>query len=163
MNPLLVTLQTATIACAVISGFFLTFSDFLMRSLALAETRAGVEVMQIINREVWRSLIMVLLWGMLALSLALAGYGWIRGTDAVSMMLWAGAAFYVVGVLFVTEATNIPMNQRLASMAYDGVEAAAYWSEYVRRWSFWNYLRAAASAGAAVCYLVAAVVAVRGG
>ena len=36
--------EISVIACGVVSGVFLTFSDFVMRSLDGARTAAGVEV-----------------------------------------------------------------------------------------------------------------------
>ena len=66
--------EISVIACGVVSGVFLTFSDFVMRSLDGARTAAGVEVMQVINREVFRSVFMFLLLGMSALSPFLIGY-----------------------------------------------------------------------------------------
>ena len=36
-------------------------------------------------------------------------------------------------------------------------EAAAYWPVYVREWTRWNHVRALASTGAAVSYLLALI------
>ena len=41
-----IVLEISLVACAVVSGVFLTFSDFVMRSLNGAKNAAGVEVMQ---------------------------------------------------------------------------------------------------------------------
>ena len=41
--------QGAVIACALVVGVFLTFSDFVMRSLNWSSPEAGIEVMQSIN------------------------------------------------------------------------------------------------------------------
>lgn len=153
---LLIVLAIAMIVCGVISGFFLTFSDFLMRSLKLAKTAAGIEVMQIINREVWKSLTIFLLWGMVALSVVLAGYAVAQLNGALAGWMIAGGVLYFVGVLVVSYGFNIPMNHRLAGMAFAGHDAATYWHEsYVDRWVFWNYVRAITSGAAAVCFFIA--------
>ncbi len=153
-----IVLEVAVIGCGLVSGFFLTFSDFLMRSLNLAKTAAGVEVMQIINREIWRSVTMILLWGMLALSLVLTGYAYLNITGPSSALVMAGGALYIVGVIVVSFIFNVPMNNRLDTMEYSGTEAATYWKNtYVHRWVFWNYVRAITSGGAAICFLIAAV------
>ena len=47
-------LQFAVLAYALLGGVFLAFSDFIMRSLAHTSGMGGVEVMQVINREVFR-------------------------------------------------------------------------------------------------------------
>ena len=158
-----IVLEVAVIACGLVSGFFLTFSDFLMRSLNLAKTAAGVEVMQIINREVWRSVIIILLWGMVALSIILASYAFLNMTGPSSVLVMVGGALYFLGVLVVSYVFNIPMNNRLDAMEYSGTEAAAYWKNtYMPRWVFWNYVRAITSGGAAICFLMACVLLAQG-
>ncbi len=150
--------EISVIACAVVSGVFLTFSDFVMRSLDGARTAAGVEVMQVINREVYRSVFMVLLLGMSALSPFLIGYAFFRVAGPASALIMAGGAIYLAGVFVVTLVFNVPMNNRLDAKEYSGAEAAAYWTDtYMPHWTFWNYVRAIASAGSAICYLVACV------
>ena len=52
-------------ATGLVAGVFLTFSDFVMKSLFAAEPAAGTEAMQIINRKVYNSIFMVLLIGMI--------------------------------------------------------------------------------------------------
>lgn len=61
---LLFTYEVSLISCALVAGVFPTFSDFVMRSLNRARTSATVEVMQGINREVFKTVFMVLLIGM---------------------------------------------------------------------------------------------------
>jgi len=152
----LIVCQISVIACAVVSGVFLTFSDFVMRSLDGAKTAAGIEVMQVINREVFRSVFMFLLLGMSALSPVLIGYAYINGSDSASAWVMAGGALYLAGVFVVSLVFNVPMNGRLAAKDCSGRDAAAYWTNtYLPQWTFWNYVRAIAAAGSAVCYLVA--------
>ena len=148
--------QASVIACALVSGVFLTFSDFVMRSLDGAKTAAGIEVMQIINREVFRSVFMFLLLGMSALSPFLIGYAYFRVAGSASAWIMAGGALYLAGVFVVSLVFNVPMNNRLEAREYSGPEATAYWTgTYLPRWTFWNYVRAIAAAGSAICYLVA--------
>jgi uncharacterized membrane protein len=72
MSPLVIMLQFAVLAYALVAGVFLAFSDFIMRSLALTGGVGGVEAMQVINREVFRWVFMTLFLGMAAGSVALA-------------------------------------------------------------------------------------------
>lgn len=64
MNVFIFTCQFAGIACAVVGGVFLTFSDFLMRSLERSDPVAGIEVMQRINREVMRTVFIAAFLGL---------------------------------------------------------------------------------------------------
>ena len=66
MTPqwMLLASEFSVIAFALVAGVFLTFSDFVMRSLAATQPAGGIEAMQQINRKVFRTLFMVLLIGM---------------------------------------------------------------------------------------------------
>lgn len=149
-------MQVSAIACAVVAGVFLTFSDFVMRSLDGARTTAGVEVMQVINREVYRTVFMVLLLGWSAVSPVLIVYAYTSIAGAAATWIILGGSVYLVGVFAVSLLFNVPMNRRLDAMVFTGPDAARYWQEtYFPRWTFWNYVRAISAAAAAVCYLMA--------
>ena len=153
-----IVLEISVIACGLVAGVFLTFSDFVMRSLDSSRPAAGVEVMQVINREVFRTVFMVLLLGMSAASPLLAGYAYLTLSGPASAWVVAGGALYLGGVFGVTLVFNVPMNQRLDAMDCSGAGAVSYWATtYMPRWSFWNHVRAIASAAASVCFLVAGI------
>ena len=162
-NWLFMAVQVSVIACAVVSGVFLTFSDFVMRSLNGARTTAGVEVMQVINREVYRTVFMVLLLGWSAFSPILMAYAYTSAAGAATTWIMLGGAIYLAGVFAVSLIFNIPMNRRLDVMDFADAGAATYWSEkYFPRWTFWNYVRALSAAAAAICYLMASVAIMKG-
>lgn len=146
--------QFSIIANAVVAGVFLTFSDFVMRSLDRAATPAGVEVMQVINREVFRTVFMVLLLGMSALSPILFWLAYEGDMGPASYLIMSGAAVYFIGTFAVTIVFNVPMNVQLELLDHTSAEAASYWSgTYFPDWTFWNYVRALAAAVSACCYL----------
>ncbi|MEM7122786.1 MAG: anthrone oxygenase family protein [Pseudomonadota bacterium] len=154
----LIVCAVSAIACGLVSGVFLTFSDFVMRSLNGAHTPAGVEVMQIINREVYRSVFMVLLIGMAVLSPLLIVLAYIGANGPALTWMTLGGAIYLIGVFMVTIVFNVPMNKRLDKELYAAAEAARYWtSTYWPRWTSWNHVRTAGAALAAACYLIACV------
>ncbi len=156
--------QISVLAFALVAGVFLTFSDFVMRSLRRAKTSAGVEVMQGINRDVMASVFMALLLSMSALSPFLVGYAWMFLAGPASMAVIAGGVLYLAGVFVVTLVFNVPMNNRLAATEHTGPDAAAYWRDvYLPRWTFWNTARALSSVGSAVFLLVACVLLARAG
>ncbi len=148
--------EIALISSALVAGVFLTFSDFVMKSLDGARTSAGIEVMQGINREVFRTFFMVLLIGMWPVSAGLGVYAFLIPLESAGPAIVAAAVIYSVGVAGVTLVFNVPMNNRLAAEGFDSPAGAAYWSDvYYPRWTFWNWVRALASGATAVCYLVA--------
>ena len=156
MDWILLACGASVVITALVAGVFLAFSDFIMRSLARADTKAGIEVMQIVNREVHRTLFLVLLLGMSVAAPVLAGYAAMALGGAGARWIAAGAALYVIGVFLVTVLGNVPMNIRLDRMVHDSPETAAYWREIYRpRWTAWNTVRALAAGGSAVCFLMA--------
>ncbi len=147
-------LEVATIGCGLIAGIFLTFSDFVMRSLKLTETSAGIEAMQVINREVYRSIFMVLLWLMLALSAYLIVYGFLALNALASGLVVTGGMLYFLGMLVVTMVFNVPMNKVLDKMDFTSTATKTYWTDvYLPRWVFWNSIRAISTGVASVCFL----------
>jgi hypothetical protein len=63
-----------------------------------------------------------------------------------------GALCYLVGSLLVTKQFNVPLNQALAAIDPSAGDASRRWQAFVRGWSSYNHLRAAASLAAAVCF-----------
>lgn len=148
-------LVLASASSALLAGVFLTFSDFVMRSLGAASPRSGVDAMQQINVKVFRSVFMVLFLGLVPGSLALLVLGTTMTGGAASWTV-AGAVLYLVGVFGVTAARNVPLNDRLAHHEPGTGEADRFWQGYLVRWTRWNHVRAAASLAAAAAYLTAA-------
>lgn len=146
----------SAIATGLVAGVFLTFSDFVMRSLHAASPTAGIEAMQEINRKVYRSIFMVLLLGMVPVSAAISAYAYVVIAGPASAWLTAGGLLYIVGVFLVTVFFNVPMNNKLDAMAFADAETETYWSRYASVWTRWNHVRSIASAGAAACFTVGA-------
>jgi uncharacterized membrane protein len=144
-------------AYALVAGVFLTFSDFVMRSLAAARPAGGIEAMQQINRKVFRTLFMFLLIGMAIASPLLVALAVWQGRGPAVPWVVGAAATYLIGTFGVTAVFNVPMNERLDRMAYDDAAAAAYWQHYVPVWSFWNTIRTVASAASSIFMLIAVV------
>jgi uncharacterized membrane protein len=155
MSPLVIMLQFAVLAYALVAGVFLAFSDFIMRSLAITGGTGGVEAMQAINREVFRWIFMTLFLGMAAGSVALALYAWFGVDGPARAPIIAAALVYLVGCFGVTVVFNVPMNEALAGMTSPSEATQRYWFEtYVPRWTFWNSVRTGASAISAMLLLV---------
>ena len=97
----------------LISGVFLSFSDFVMRGLAQAPGTAGATGMIGLNRTVYKSIFMVLFMGLVLGSIALALWAYWQLDGAALSLVVAGTLSYRVGVLAVTGFGNIPVNNRL--------------------------------------------------
>ena len=137
--------QFSILAYGILVGVFLAFSDFIMRSLAQTSGTGGVEAMQVINREVFRWIFMVLFLGLVPISLFLVAYGLTSfdGT-ARALIVLAGMA-YLIGSFGVTIRFNVPMNEALAGMELSSEVTRHYWTTtYLPRWTFWNTVRTVA-------------------
>ncbi len=148
--------QFAVIAYAIVGGIFIAFSDFIMRSLARTSGTGGVEAMQVINREVFRWVFMVLFLGLAPVSLSIALYGIVSVGGSTGLLLAAAGLTYFVGCFGVTVAFNVPLNERLAKMSLAEASTSAFWQEiYVPVWTRWNSVRGTACIIAAALLLAA--------
>ena len=152
------TLTAASLASCLVAGIFLSFSDFTMRSLRLAAPEAGTQAMQILNREVFRSILIVLLIGMSGISTVIGLVAFIWPPVAGYALVMFGSLSYVIGVFGVTMLGNVPKNQKLAAMPDGSAEAQAYWPTYYTGWMFWNHVRTFFSFVTALCYVGTAIV-----
>jgi len=150
-------LGAAVIICAIISGVFLAFSDFVMKSLTIAQPSVGIVSMQLINRKVYRSLFLILLMGFAAGCLILAYIALVYISGNASFWVLAGSGIYLLGVFLVTIIFNVPMNKQLDALDYKSLETAKYWKTYTSSWTRWNHVRTLSSTIAAICFLVASL------
>jgi len=67
----------------------------------------------------------------------------------------AGSGLYLVGCILVTIAGNVPLNDRLAVVVPDNIEAAEVWLRYQAVWTAWNHVRTVASMAASAAFIVA--------
>ena len=152
---ILIACAAAVVACGLIAGVFLAFSDFVMKALFAASPASGIEAMQLINRKVYGSVFMALLIAMLVTSVVLVPYTAVYMTSPAVVWIICGCVLYVIGVFIVTVAFNVPMNQRLDAMNHESDETASYWTVYASSWTLWNHVRTIASIGCVVCFLIA--------
>lgn len=156
------TLQWLIYACAamvvatgLVGGVFLTFSDFVMRSLRGVSPAAGIAAMQIINRTVYRSVFLALFFAAAALAAALSAYAIFRIPGPAAIWIIVGGGSYIAGVFVVTMVRNVPMNRHLDTMDPAASATAIYWTAYLSAWTRWNHARSISSVAAATCFLVA--------
>ena len=143
------------IYCWLVAGVFLTFSDFVMKSLCAIPAPQGIAAMQSINVLVFRSIFMVGLFAISAVSLFLIGYG-LLASPPMKLLIISASALFLISVMGVTAAGNVPLNNALAAVEPSTIEAAAVWSDYLVTWTRWNHLRTLGSSTAAALFTYAA-------
>lgn len=148
----------AAVGSGLVGGVFFAFSTFVMRALARLPVPQGIAAMQAINVVVINPMFLGAFFGTAALALVLAAVALLRWERPAAFWLLAGGALYLAGSFLVTVFCNVPRNKALAALAPDSPEGAAFWRGYVRAWTAWNHVRAAASLAACVAFAVALLV-----
>lgn len=144
------------IACTLVAGVFQAFSEFVMVSLDRATRAGGIESMQIINREVFTTIFMLLLIGMSLLAPVIAGVALMKLKGPAKTHILIGSAVYFFGVFLVTLLGNVPLNNALARLPFASLAAKDYWEAvYFPQWTFWNHVRTIGSLIAATFFLMA--------
>lgn len=133
------------LGAALIAGVFFAFSSFVMKALTQLPGGRGVAAMQRINVVVLGPMFLGVFVGTAVLTAACVVAAFLPWHDRRSPLLLVAGLSYLVGSFGVTMAFNVPRNERLARLAEDSPEAAAYWPIYVREWLRWNHVRTAAS------------------
>ncbi|WP_299039771.1 DUF1772 domain-containing protein [uncultured Pseudokineococcus sp.] len=132
----------AGIGSALVGGVFFAFSAFVLPALGRLPAADAAAAMRSINVLAVRPPLMVALFGTAA-ACALTGVLALRRGDG---WVAAGSATYLVGVVLVTVAANVPLNDRLAGLQLDV-------TAYAEAWGRWNHVRTAAGAVAAALLL----------
>lgn len=134
----------AMLGSGLVAGTFFAFSTFVMPALARLPPGRGLAAMQAINARVTRSVFLVAFVGTALLCVLVAALSLGEAGGSAARRIGA-CATYLGGVIVVTRATHIPRNDALA--ATRDLDGAA-WTTYVREWTRWNHVRAAAALAA---------------
>jgi len=146
------------VGSGIVAGIWFTFSNFVMAALARLPAEQAAAAMRTINRTVLNAGFFLLFFGTGAASLALAVLSLVRREQPRSGLLSLGCLLYLAGSIGVTILRNVPLNDALAAARPGTAEEAALWSRYLADWTFWNHVRAAGTAAAAVTFGVALAV-----
>ncbi|CAN7403417.1 DUF1772 domain-containing protein [Rhizobium sp. LjRoot254] len=146
---------TSVLGSGIVAGVFFAFSSFVMAALARLPANQGIAAMQSINITVINPLFMLILFGTGLLGAALAVGVYLAWPQPRGLLLVAGAVIYIVGVLGVTMAGNVPLNDALAATNPQSAESASWWAGYLKDWTTWNHVRTIASALSMLLFLLA--------
>ena len=128
MDDVITTLTVITaVASGLVAGFFFAFSFTVMWALGRIPAPHGIGAMQSINIVVINPLVMLALFGTALLCLALTVLAVIDWESPESIYLIAGSVLYLVGVVLVTMAFNVPRNEALAAADANSPAGADLW------------------------------------
>jgi uncharacterized membrane protein len=156
LERLLPTLIVASaVGAGLMAGLLFAFSNFVMKSLAQIPAEHGMYAMQRINIEIINPVFLLVFVGTAVMSVALF-VGALLGSDTPARLwLIAGAVFYLLGVIGITAAFNIPLNNFIASLPASAAESS--WPNYVTSWLRWNHVRTAFAVAASASFVVGAL------
>lgn len=146
----------AALGAGLMGGFFFAFSNLVMASLGRLAPDAGITAMQTINVVVQNPVFFIGFFGTAAFSLALAVVAVMNLANPGMVMLLVASLLYLVCIIAVTVAFNVPMNEALAQMDATSAAAAGYWAEYLQRWTMWNHIRTIGGLASSGVFILAA-------
>jgi uncharacterized membrane protein len=138
----------AAVGSALVAGIMLAFSVSVMPGLGRRPDDQAAAAMRAMNAAILNPLFGVVFGGTALVAAALAVTAPFTGDEGSAALRAAGSLVYLVGVIGVTAAVNVPMNEAL-----DRDDAT--WPGYLRRWTAWNHLRAVAGVVAAALLVAA--------
>lgn len=151
------------VTTGLMSGLLYGWSVSVMPGTRQVASSTYVETMQHINRAIINPAFVVPFLG-IPVVLGAAAVAQLRaGDQRRGWLLAAATATYVVGVLGVTVARNVPLNDALDAFDLTGSSADAIErrrGSYETPWNRWHHLRALASVGSFALAASAALVAV---
>jgi uncharacterized membrane protein len=138
------------VGSGVVTGVFFAFSTFVMPALARLPAEQGIAAMQAINVAAINRWFMGAMFGAAATSLLLVITPFLGWSGPGSGLRLTGGVMYLLGIVVVTIAFNVPRNDALAVLSPNASEAAALWSRFLVEWTRWNHVRTVTGIAATV-------------
>lgn len=151
MNVTKILIMAGLLGSAMMGGLFFAFGTTVMSSLERLPAGQGATTMNLINVRIQNPLFLLFFVGTALVCLALGILAFVNNTPGRWWQL-TGAALYLVGVIVVSFAVNIPLNDQLAAVDPQTTAGAAEWANYLARWNPTNNLRAIACALAVLAF-----------
>ncbi|TDU89995.1 putative membrane protein [Kribbella voronezhensis] len=142
---------TGLVGTALMGGVFYAFGTAVMGSLQRMPAGQGAAAMNLINVRIQNPLFLLIFMGTALVCVALGIIALVKDAPG-KWWLVAGAALYLVGVIVVSFAVNIPLNDKLATFDPNSAAGAAEWLNYLAKWNPANNLRAVSCALGVVAF-----------
>jgi uncharacterized membrane protein len=155
-----VVLVAATVTMGLNAGLFYAFACSVMLGLRRTDDQTFVLAMQRINAAILNGWFAVSFAGAPTLT-ALATALHLGGGERGSVLPWIGGALALaIAVLVITFTINVPLNNELDAAGEPGAttDATGARQRFEAKWVRWNVVRAAASAAALTCLVIALAV-----
>lgn len=160
MNIEQIILASGVVATGLMAGLFYGWSVSVIPGTRRIASTDYVGLMQHVNREILTTRFLVPFVGVPVLLGAAAFTQFRAGDPRRGLVLTASAVTYLLGVLGVTAARNVPLNDALDAFDLDAMTADQIEQRrqsFERPWNRWNTVRAAANIAAFALATTAAV------
>jgi len=148
-NSIHATTLAAALGCGLVGGLCFTFSTAVMPAFDDLAPSAAIAAMQSINRSIVNPVFLLALLGTALACVALVVWSVRAWGQPGARLVLAGAALYLAGMMVVTIAGNIPLNDTLDGVRAGSASAAQDWSDFSGPWTLLNHVRTAATLAAA--------------
>lgn len=147
-------------SAGLVAGLLYGWMVSVLPGLARTDDQTFVSSMQAINRAIINPAFVIIFLVAPVIFAASAVVSWRAGEVRRAVWLGAGACIYLVGVLGVTFASNVPLNNKLDGFDLATANAEALANQraaFEAPWTRWHAVRTAMSAAAMVSVAVAVV------
>lgn len=139
-------LMLATLLTTLVTGFILLFAIVVMPGLAALPDADFLRAFQVIDRVIQNNQpLFIFVWIGSAVSLLIATILGVTQLGGVARLLLMAAAFsFILGTQVPTVTVNIPLNNRVQTLAVKRLEQGAQLRErehFELRWNRWNVIR----------------------
>jgi uncharacterized membrane protein len=141
MNVTKILTLAGLVGTALMGGVFFAFGTAVMGSLQRMPAGQGAAAMNLINVRIQNPLFLLIFLGTALVCVALGIIALVKDTPG-KWWLIGGAALYLVGVIVLSFAVNIPLNDKLAAIDPKSSAGAAEWANYLSAWNPANNIRA---------------------
>ena len=131
----------ALVGTGLMGGVAFSFGVSIMGALDRMPAGQGAAAMNLINARIQNPLFLLAFMGTAFVCLALVVLSFVRDTPGRWWQL-AGALLYLFGMIVMTFAVNVPLNDHLATIDPTSAAGAAEWQAYLAKWNPANNLRA---------------------
>ncbi|MEP7455175.1 anthrone oxygenase family protein [Phyllobacterium sp. SB3] len=145
----------AAVGSGIMAGLFFAFSSFIMTAFSRLPPEQGIAAMNSINVTILNATFGLAFFGTALLCIFLTIVSFMRWAEPGSAWLLTGSLLYLIGIIAVTIAFNVPLNDALQAVSPDGPEGTALWTRYLAEWVPWNHVRTIASIGSLVAFVLA--------
>ena len=129
----------AAVGSGLMAGLFFIFSNTIMRALSDLPPAAGMQAMQRINVVIINPLFLFVFLGTGAVCVVVAALAALAPGAQGQAWLLAASICYLAGIVGVTMAFNVPLNNGLDRMTAQAADVA--WPAFVTAWLRWNHVR----------------------